>query len=301
LRHALKILSLFDGISCGRLALDRAGYAVSGYAAFETDKFARSVSRYNYPDIRRYGDVLDADFSEFAGYDIVMGGSPCTFWSIAKANREVDKNGMGWKLFMRFAEAVEIIKPRYFLYENVASMPKDIKAHISDELGCEPILMNSALLSAQSRKRLYWTDIGGIAQPEDKGILLKDILETGLAAEQTDSAAYSPIRIGHYGTGGQGNRIYSVHGKTVALMANGGGRGGKVGLYKIDLPDGDYIVRKLTPIEAERCQTLPDNYTAHGINDKGNIVNISDTQRYRAVGNGWTVDIIAHILQYMNF
>jgi site-specific DNA-cytosine methylase len=121
-----------------------------------------------------------------------------------------------------------------------------------------------------------------------------------LTTAQTDSVVCTPIRVGSFGTGGQGNRIYSVHGKTIALMANGGGRGGKVGLYKIDLPDGDYTVRKLTPIEAERCQTLCDNYTAMGIDDKGNTVNISNTQRYKCVGNGWTVDAVAHILGHMN-
>jgi DNA (cytosine-5)-methyltransferase 3A len=406
LRQALKIVSLFDGISCGRLALERAGYAVSDYAAFEIDRFARSISRHNYPGIRQCGDVLDADFTEFKGYDIVMGGSPCTFWSIAKQDREVDKDGMGWKLFMSFVEAVRTISPRYFLYENVASMPKSIKAYISEELDCEPVLINSALVSAQHRKRLYWTNIAGIVQPGDKGILLKDILETGIAARdksycidasyykggnhsshhkqsgkrmmayepialadksqtilatlhkenalsmvkrgktglicasevdglgdvgaalrtrtdgngsfkrlevrgdgklnalttaQTDSVVCSPIRVGAFGSGGQGNRIYSVHGKTVALMAHGGGRGGKVGLYKIDLPDGDYIVRKLTPVEAERCQTLPDGFTALGIDDKGRTVSISNTQRYKCVGNGWTADVIAHILKHMDF
>ena len=402
-------MSLFDGISCGRVALGRAGLAVSDYAAFETDKYARAVSRFNYPDIKQHGDVLDADFSRFTGYDLVMGGSPCTFWSIAKNNREVDRSGVGWKLFMRFAEAVREIKPRFFLYENVASMPKAIKEYISEELGCEPVPINSALVSAQHRKRLYWTNIGGIEQPEDKGIMLKDILETGLAAREksycidacyykggsksrldnqsgkrqmvyepialadksqtiiaslhkenalsmvkrgktglfcayeavedaggadfgaalrtredengrfkrlevredgklnaltttnTDSVVCSPVRVGIFGTGGQGNRVYSVHGKTVALMANGGGRGGKVGLYKIDLPDGDYAVRKLTPIEAERCQTLPDGYTALGTGDDGKTVSISNTQRYKCVGNGWTVDVIAHILRHAAF
>lgn len=382
---------MFDGISCGRVALDRAGIAVSEYEAFEIDKYAKSVSRYNFPDIRQHGDVLEADFSQFIGYDLVMGGSPCTFWSIAKNNREVDKSGTGWKLFMRFVEAVRIIKPKYFLYENVASMPANIKEYISEELGCQPVLINSALVSAQQRKRLYWTNIQGITQPEDKGILLKDIIESGLVGRdkslcidacyykggnhtrplsqsgqrrmvyerledtsattgsvfspyggkimkpiiladkgaalrtraddtgsfkrlevrndgklnslttvQTDSVICSPVRIGQYGNGGQGERIYSVHGKTVTLSANGGGKGAKTGLYKIDLPDGDYIVRKLFPIEAERCQTLPDDYTAMGIDDKGKTVKISNTQRYRGVGNGWTVDIVAHILSFSN-
>jgi len=419
--YPLKVVSLYDGIACGRIALDRAGFAVSHYAAFEIDKYPRSISRYQYPGIAHYGDVLTADFTEFAGYDLVIGGSPCTFWSIAKANREMDKDGMGWKLFMRFVDAVRQIKPRYFLYENVASMPKTIKAYISEELGCEPILINSALVSAQQRKRLYWTDIPNITQPEDKGILLRDILESedvtlkdksqtlcaqyykenarsmltrgkiglfvahevgaalrtrgkgegrgkrlevrgdgkcnALTTVQTDSvvcmriadkhsegeqlsflpphhpvrigeigaggqgnAVYSdegkfaalttnkanfvvqsssPIRVGVIGAGGQGSRIYSVYGKTVTLTAEGGGRGGKTGLYKVDLPDGDYTIRKLTPIEAERCQTLPDNYTALGVDDSAKEVKISNTQRYKAVGNGWTVDVIAHILRHM--
>ena len=394
-KNKIKVVSLFDGISCGRVALERAGIAVSAYEAFEIDRFAKSVSRYNYLDIRQHGDVLDADYSQFTGYDLVMGGSPCTFWSIAKNNREVDKNGIGWKLFMCFVDAVRIIKPRYFLYENDASMPKSIKSYISEELGCEPVLINSALVSAQHRKRLYWTNIQGIGQPEDKGILLKDILESGFAYQdkshcmvatyagaefknsitrkqrtmvaepitlrpkaqtlcaqfykenekslitrnktglfvagevgaalrtraddngsfkrlevrndgklnamttvQSDSVICSPVRFGHCGDGGQGNRIYSVHGKTVTLSANGGGRGAKTGLYKIDLPDGDYYVRKLTPIEAERCQTLPDNYTAFGVDDKGDTVKTSNTQRYKSVGNGWTVDAIVHIFKH---
>ena len=309
-----------------------------------------------------------ANFKQFSGHDIVMGGSPCTFWSIAKHNREVDKDGMGWKLFMRFVEAVWQIQPRFFLYENVASMPRGIKDYISDELCCEPVLINSALVSAQQRKRLYWTNIEGISQPCDKGIILKDILESGIANQdksqtilstlykenalsmvkrqktglfvaeaveaedvgaalrtrhdengsfkrlevrddgklnalttvQTDSVICSPVRIGQIGKGGQGDRIYSVHGKTVSMCANGGGRGAKTGLYKVNLPDGDYTVRKLSVIEAERCQTLPDNYTAFGVDDSGKAINISNTQRYRAIGNGWTVDVIAHILSHMN-
>ena len=361
--YPLKVVSLYDGISCGRVALEKAGFTVSHFAAFEIDKYPRSISRYQYPDITHHGDVLTADFSKFKGYDLVMGGSPCTFWSIAKNNREMDKDGMGWKLFMRFVDAVREIQPRYFLYENVASMPKTIKAYISEELGCEPILINSALVSAQQRKRLYWTNIPNITQPEDKEILLKDILETdqialrdksqtlcasfykansntlikkkshgliaveevgaalrtrgegkergkhlevrgdgklnALTTVQTDSVVCSPVRVGVIGKGGQGSRIYSVHGKTVTLTAEGGGRGGKTGLYRIDLPDGDYAVRKLTPIEAERCQTLPDNYTALGVDDKGKEVKISNTQRYKAIGNGWTVDVIAHMLKNM--
>lgn len=334
MKEKLNILSLYDGISCGRVALERTGIAVNSYAAFETDKYAMAISRYNYPDIKQYGNVLDADFTQFAGHDFVMGGSPCTFWSIAKANREIDKSGTGWKLFMRFAEAVRAVSPRYFIYENVASMPQGIKEHITEELGVEPILINSALLSAQSRKRLYWTNMPGVAQPGDKGILLQDILETGAAAREKsyciDACYYkggshsrpssqagrrlmaydpavpaappkAPVHVGHLGTGGQGNLIYSARGKSATFMANGGGRGGKVGLYEVGLPDGDYAVRKLTPVEAERCQTLPDNYTALGVDDSGRTVQISDTQRYKCIGNGWTVDVVAHILGFADW
>jgi len=314
-------VSLFDGISCGRVALDRAGIAVNSYSAFEIDKMAKAVSRYNYPDIRQCGDVLGADFTKFTGHDIVLGGSPCTFWSIAKAKhgREIDKDGVGWKLFMKYAEAVRVISPRFFIYENVASMHPNIRDYISEELGAEPIMINSALVSAQSRKRLYWTNIPHITQPDDKGIMLKDILISGLPYQEKshcitatyDGAVFwnsitrrqrsmiaEPVRVGHFASGGQGNRIYSVHSKSVSFMAQGGGRGGKVGLYKVDLPDGDYIIRKLTPVEAERCQTLPDNYTAYGVCDNGRTKKISTTQRYKCVGNAWTVDVIAHILGF---
>jgi len=304
------------------VALERAGCAVSSYAAFEIDKFARAISRHNCPDITQHGDVMHADFRQFRGYDLVMGGSPCTFWSIAKANREVDKTGMGWALFMRFVEAIREVQPRYFLYENVASMPAAIKQFISEELGCEPVMINSALVSVQQRKRLYWTNIPVGMQPIDQGILLRDVLEPAMLPLREKSQtlyanlykvnasnsikhkdfgliACKPVRVGQIGKGGQGGRVYSVQGKTVALTANGGGRGGKTGLYKIDLPDGDYIIRKLTPIEAERCQTLPDDYTAHGVDDNGKEVKISNTQRYKGIGNGWTVDVIAHILKNM--
>jgi len=345
------------------MALARAGYDTSSYIAFEIDKYAKAISRYNNPNALQCGDVLDADFRKYAGYDIVMGGSPCTFWSIAKHNREVNKDGKGWALFMRFVEAVRQIQPRYFLYENVASMPSNIKDFISEEFGCEPVYINSALVSAQHRKRLYWTNIKDITQPCDMGLLLNDILDTGyddtadksqneltalyrekalstvknqktglsatgevgaalrtradengsfkrlevrndgklnaITTVLTDSVICSPVRIGSIGSGSQGHRVYSVYGKTVSLMANGGGRGAKTGLYKVNLPDGDYTVRKLTAIEAERCQTLPDNFTALGIDDSGKTVKISDTQRYRAVGNAWTVDVIAHIFSHM--
>lgn len=383
----MKVLSLFDGISCGMLALQRAGIPVECYDAFEIDKYAVTVSKRNYPDIVHHGDVFDGDFTKFKGYDLLLGGSPCTYWSIAKKGRETTSDGMGFKLFMEYVRALRESECKYFLYENNYSIHQNIKDEISKHLGVQPIMINSALLSGQNRKRCYWTNILNVTQPEDKGIMLADVLENAvpwqdksycmtssyngavlyntlerkqrtmvaipintvcgkshtipatyykagtnlfpsfraensrqkiavpigaaqrgryvddvkteqhievrpdgksncLTTVQKDSLVCAPVRIGQYGKGGQGQRIYSVRGKSVTLSANGGGQGAKTGLYKIDLPDGDYIIRKLTPVEAERLQTLPDNYTA----------GISNSQRYKCIGNGWTVDVIAHIL-----
>ena len=310
----MRLLSLFDGISCGMLAIQRAGIPVENYDAFEIDKYAVTVSKNNFPDIVHHGNVFDGDFTKFKGYDLLLGGSPCTYWSIAKRGRETTSDGVGVKLFMEYVRALYESECKYFLYENNYSIHKNIKAFISEQLGVEPIMINSALVSGQQRKRCYWTNIPNITQPEDKCIKLEDVLEKGISvnAEQTGKsrtlkAQYSntslanaarkdnlaatmvaePIRIGQFGNGGLGERIYSVHGKSVSLKANGGGGGAKTGLYKIDLPDGDYIIRKLTPVEAERLQTLPDNYTE----------GISNTQRYKCIGNGWTVDVITHILK----
>ena len=304
----MKVLSLFDGISCGMAALERAGINVERYDAFEIDKYAIKVSEKNYPQIVHHGDVFGGNFADFKGYDLLLGGSPCTYWSIAKAGRETTPDGIGGKLFMEYVRALRESGCKYFLYENNNSIHQNIKDFISEQLGVQPIMINSALVSAQQRKRCYWTNIPGICQPENEAILLKDILESGISWQDKSycmTAAYNgaifwntlqksqrsmiaePVRIGQYGNGGQGQRIYSVRGKSVTLSANGGGKGAQTGLYKIDLPDGDYIIRKLTPVEAERLQTLPDNYTE----------GISKTQRYKCIGNGWTVDVIAHILK----
>ena len=398
----MKILSLFDGISCGRLALERVGLPVEQYDAFEIDRYAITISKKNFPDIVHHVDIFHGDFTKFKGYDLLLGGSPCTYWSSAKKGRETTSDGMGFKLFMEYVRALRESECKYFLYENNYSIHQNIKDEISKHLGVQPIMINSALVSGQNRKRCYWTNIPNVTQPNDLGIVLADVLENGVPwqdksycmtssynkavlyntlerkqrtmvaipicvnsqsgnstiptrkqpslseriysvegknpaltsgfhtniavpvetvakpvgaakrgryvndgkAEQhievrpdgksnclttvrKDSLVCTPVRIEQIGKGGQGQRIYSVRGKSVTMTANGGGTGGKTGLYKIDLPDGDYIIRKLTPGEAERLQTLPDYYTA----------GISNTQRYKCIGNGWTVDVIAHILR----
>ena len=308
----MNVLSLFDGISCGRVALERAGFTHIAYNAYEIDKYAIQVSKKNYPDVLQCGDVYSTDFSFYNGYiDLLIGGSPCTYWSIAKRGREVTSSGIGFDLFMQYVKALRNAKPKYFLYENNASIHKDIKSAITKELGIEPIEINSALVSAQNRKRLYWTNIPNVTQPDDKGIILNDILDNAigwtdkaycltssyngtvlwntLERKQRTMVASKLNQVAYFGKNRQSERIYSVFGKSVCIRANAGGQGSKTGLYYIDLPDGNYFIRKLTPIECERLQTLPDNYTE----------GISNTQRYKCIGNGWTVDVIAHILSFI--
>lgn len=313
------------------VALERAGIPVERYVAYEIDRYAIKVSQKNYPQIEQMGDVTTADFTQYKGFDLLIGGSPCTYWSIAKKSREITPDGVGGQLFLHYVRALKESGCKYFLYENNYSIHKNIKAYISEQLGVDPVMINSALVSAQQRKRCYWTNIPNITQPKDKGILLKNIIENTIerrtyqmvddpvllnttdGKSQTIKATSSnvsianmvrkdgygatgvalPIRVGTVAHGGNANynskqwRVYSIAGKSVTICGQGGGAGAKTGLYKIDLPNGDYIIRKLTPLEAERLQTLPDNYTA----------GVSNTQRYKCIGNGWTVDVIAHILK----
>lgn len=175
----MRVLSLFDGISCGMVALERAGIPVERYVAYEIDKYAITVSKKNYPQIEHRGDVFDADFTEFKGFDLLIGGSPCTYWSIAKNKRETTPDGIGGKLFMQYVRALKESECMWFLYENNYSIHQNIKDFISEQLGVEPIMINSALVSAQTRRRCYWTNIPDVMQPEDRGIVVNDILVGG--------------------------------------------------------------------------------------------------------------------------
>ncbi len=295
-KNGLKVLSLFDGISCGAVALERAGISVGRYSSFEIDCNAVKISKKNYPQMDRHLDVFNGDFSQFKGYDLLIGGSPCTYWSIAQSSdkRETTCEGKGYALFSQFVRALKESECPYFFYENNASMDDNIKAQITKELGVEPMLINSKVLSAQNRERLYWTNIPIKETPKEKGIIVNKILESDVDDKyfvHDDNITYiqpvdkirrmNPYQIAYFANGGQGQRVYSVFGKGVTQTANGGGRGAKTGLYYV----GENKVRRLTPLESERMQTLPDNYTDCGI---------SDNNRYKAIGNGWTVDIIAH-------
>lgn len=327
---------------------------------------------------------------------LLIGGSPCTHWSIAqKNNRETKPEGLGWELFENYLIAKEKFRPDFFLYENNKSAAQPIKAQISYELSTELQYINSALVSPQNRQRFYAHNIPGVNQPEDRGILLVDILESGatwleksyalttrcsgaIISDTLKRHRYTmiaePVRIGDIGSTAQAHRVYSSFGKSVTINAGGGGQGGKTGLYiapvfsfgsddkdkvhcidanyykgsnpkqtlnkhrrtmvaeltdfnlddyenviihesgnieidgkliyrikdryiwckeeryEINLPDGYYTIRKLTPIECERLQTLPDNYTE----------GISNAQRYKCIGNGWTAEVIIHILSHID-
>lgn len=329
---ALKAVSLFDGISCGRVALERAGMGVGAYHAWEIDQHAMRISEKNYPDIKQHGDVTTAKFKAYSGADIVMAGSPCQGFSIA--GKQMNFKDPRSALYFEFERALDQINPRYFLLENV-KMKKEYADIITQRLGVKPIEINSNLLSAQNRKRIYWTNIPGVTQPPDKGIMLADIVHENEYSNTIDLTPYKvPFtkalkildkevytgKIGYFRKDSQANRVYSIHGKAVTLCGEAGGGAAKMGQYLFGCltPDRenkrqqgqrfntgekfytltaqdkhgiliDGYIRKLTPVECERLQTLPDGYTA----------GIPEPQRYKCLGNGWTVDVIAWILSHI--
>lgn len=186
----MKILSLFDGMACGMIAMLGAGVDVESYDAYEIDKYAIALAKHNFPKIQQHGDVFNGDFSKYEGVGFLIGGSPCTHWSIAqKKNRETTASGVGWDLFSQYVRALYEAKPKYFIYENNYSMSKEIRASIDETFGFEAVHINSALVSAQNRQRLYWVgkrnanggyDRVNVAPPCDRGIQVRDILEYGV-------------------------------------------------------------------------------------------------------------------------
>lgn len=411
----MNVLSLFDGMSCGRIALERAGLPVTSYFAAEIDKYAVQVSKANWNNIKYIGDVTRVKDYMLPEIDLLIGGSPCQGFSFA--GKQLNFSDPRSALFFEFVRLLKECKPKWFLLENVV-MKKEYQAVITEALGVQPILINSALVSAQNRKRLYWTNIPFYGQPRDKGILLKHVLEdnceavlrwqnsitgavidynkgatlraspgtdirkrmqvvqTGVIRNEyeyeyrsekamcldanyykgvdnhgqrtliklgnvnpsgngMDGNVYSAegkspalttnkgegskigiIEVGNlYEGGGQNGRIYHEEGKSPSLRANTGGlsepkiyqrpRGfNKGGLHEEKSPpissnswqennkltDGIQY-RKLTPVECERLQTVPDNYT----------VCVSNTQRYKMLGNGWNIDTIVHLLKPLKY
>lgn len=292
----IKVLSLFDGIACGYEALTRAGIKVDRYVAYEIDKYSIKVAKKNHPDIEEMGDVCVADFTQYEGFDMVIGGSPCQDLSNFKYNIDDVRGLEGDKsrLFYHFVRAIREVHPRYFLLENVASMEKKWCDVISEELGVKPIMINSDLVSAQLRKRLYWTNIENVSQPEDKGITIGDIV---VPSDEVPAKYWYDNREFIYngddkkvqatllgpGLMRNGRECYNLNSKCNTLLCDGDGGNRQKKIYQ------DGRCRKLMPIEYERLQTLPDNYTSC----------VADCHRYTAVGNGWTVDVIAHIFGFI--
>ena len=228
----MKVLSLFDGMSCGMIALKQLGIPVEKYDAYEIDNYAIKTSMENFPEIEQMGDVFNAKYTP-GEYDILMGGSPCTHWSIARSkDREKTASGIGWELFQQYVRALNEAKPRYFIYENNKSMSNDIKESINETFGFEPHLINSSLVSAQNRQRYYWvgelTSDGyrrvELSQPEDRRMVIRDILDTNI--ENTEIPAINDTVCLNSKSGRAGienvqpslqDRIYSINGKHTAV------------------------------------------------------------------------------------
>ena len=372
----MNVLSLFDGMSCGRVALERAGIQVDNYYASEIDKHAISITQRNYPNTEQLGSVLGWREWNLPRIDLLIGGSPCQGFSIAGKQLAFDDPRS--KLFFEYVACIRRFKPRYFLLENVR-MKKEFLDVITEYMGVEPICINSNLVSAQNRVRYYWTNIPNVTRPDDLGILLKDIIHEGnpndaLSNGWTDwwkqnaefqlQKQYSTFtaekagtmtarqyaswngnfwfealnkyivpfdktlqildrevqrgKVGYFRSDSQANRVYYIHDKAITLCGDAGGGAAKMGQYLFGRITPDRVekrqngqrfsdgqkfytltaqdrhgvlvegyIRKLSPVECERLQTLPDNYTA----------GVSDSQRYKMLGNGWTVDVIAHIFK----
>lgn len=281
----MRVLSLFDGISCGRVALERAGIPVEVYYASEIDSNAIKVTQTNYPDTIQLGDVTKLETSTLPEIDLLIGGSPCQSLSITTSTKRQNLDGKS-KLFFEYVRVFNEVKPKWFLLENVASMKDECKDIISSYMGVQPILINSRDFSAQDRPRLYWTNIP-VAEIPTCALVLGDIMQNdvdekyyydcGFDFHGFDKCVCATLHINGHDIL---KRVHSPYHKCHTLTAVCGGNQQK------KVWDGG-LVRKLTPIEYERLQTLPDNYTAC----------VSDGARYKALGNGWTVDVIAHIFK----
>ena len=274
----MNVLSLFDGMSCGQIALNRVGIKYDKYFASEIDKYAIKVTQHNYPETIQIGDILNVKGSDLPKIDLMFGGSPCQGFSFAgkRLNFEDPRS----KLFFEFVRLRDELNPKYFLLENV-KMKKEHEQVITEHMGVEPIRINSNLVSAQNRERLYWTNIPGIEQPEDKGILVKDIIDY---SGEHKTLPPKTIQAQLYYA-----KNYKATGKAPTLtleLAHGWGKNITPKCYvEIKAITGED--RLFSPLECERLQTVPDNYSSI----------VSNTQRFNLLGNGWTVDVIAHIFK----
>tara|TARA_Y100000401_G_scaffold14234_1_gene9666 strand:+ start:3805 stop:4800 length:996 start_codon:yes stop_codon:yes gene_type:complete len=323
--QGINVLSLFDGMSCAMLALEKLGIPVKNYYASEIDKFAIKVSKKNYPNIIQLGDVTNWREWDLPGIDLIIGGSPCQGFS--NAGKRLNFDDPRSKLFFEFVDIVNHYNPKYFLLENVR-MKEEHRKVITDYMKVEPIMINSALVSAQNRVRYYWTNIPAVKQPKDKGIALSDIIEinpenytimsdnftkrnknVGCLIDSSKKKASNLSALEYVKNGRQGDYLLcDVKGAALRNQVTKRGIEAQLNIRKDTksncvVPSWPHKLngcveyfrafeepkyRKLTPIECERLQTVPDNYTD----------SVSNTQRYKMLGNGFTVDVIAHILSY---
>jgi DNA (cytosine-5)-methyltransferase 3A len=301
----MNILSLFDGMSCGQLALNRANVHYDKYYASEIEKNSIKVTQHNFPNTIQLGDVSKVNGKDLDKIDLIMGGSPCQSFSFAgkmkgmatKDEKEIlslesylslkeagfEFEGQSY-LFWEYVRLLKETNPTYFLLENV--MMKDYwKKVISDTLGVEPIMINSNLVSAQDRKRLYWTNIPNVGQPDDLGLHLRDIMEESVADKYNITERFYKKKEGTLSYSKSRGNIRPPERKSKTLTTSGHGISNS-GSTNIKLSD-DYL-RIPTPLECERLQTVPDNYTNVGL---------LDSHRYKMLGNGWTVNVISHIFK----
>jgi DNA-cytosine methyltransferase len=276
-KEKINVLSLFDGMSCGQIALNKVGIEYENYFASEIDKYAMQVTQKNYPNTKQLGSVTEVKAVDLPKIDLLFGGSPCQSFSNAGNGKGFDgKSGLFWE----YVRILKEVKPTYFLLENVV-MKKEWEDVITEALGVKPIKINSRLVSAQNRPRLYWTNIPNVIEPKDKKITMSDILEDNADVKYAISEA--KIKRVVETQRGKGFFYNKTHEKCGTLIS---------GYYK-QPTDGIYVdlglKRRLTPTECEKLQTVPLNYTDC----------VSDSQRYKMIGNGWTVDVIAHIFSFL--
>lgn len=308
----MNVLSLFDGMSCGRLALEKAGHKVTNYFSSEIEAASIAITQKNFPDTIQLGDVNNWREWELPEIDLIIGGSPCQGFS--KAGKMLNFEDPRSKLFFEFVKAVEHFKPKFFMLENVAMKP-EYRDIMTEYMGVKPIKINSALVSAQKRDRYYWTNIPGIEQPENRNVFLSDILQDGEVDKDFNNLLESDFFRKRWAT----NYIHPVTRKLVWCIPEATKKG------FVEVHDGQSVdlsflksktrrgrlmddksncmtassfiyakavdgwFRKFTAIECERLQTVPDDYTK--------IDGLSDAQRMKMLGNGWTVDVIAHIFE----
>jgi DNA-cytosine methyltransferase len=316
----MNVLSLFDGMSCGQIALNKIGVKVDNYFASEIDKYAIKVAQSNYPNTIQVGSVEFINGANFPKIDLLIGGSPCQGFSFA--GKQLNFDDPRSRLFFEFVRVLKETKPKYFLLENV-KMKKEYQDIISKYLGCEPVVINSALVSAQNRVRLYWTNIPNITQPNDEGVMIKDITldnsekvgamrgryildgkrqdykmkTAGMTTQRIElrkdnksnyitTVAKDNYLVKLFNTNPSGNGmngwVYHTNAKSPTVTTNKG-EGNKIS------HDGIWY-RKLLPIECGRLQTIPEHILEKMLN-----CGVSNSQLYKMFGNGWTINVVAHI------